>query len=531
MGFEGRGGVEERTAPLPEVRGSTRTQWWWVVGVAALVAVLGRLPFFGDAPGADEAGFLIVGAQWDGAGSSLYTDHWVDRPPLLIVIFRVAALLGGLSAVRLIGCLAVALTIVGVAVAARHIVGTEVAGNAAGRWAAVCAAAWFLSPLLGSHEVNGELLAAPFIAWGIVAVALAVRVRHRRRAVAWAAVAGALAVCALLIKQNFADVAVFGAIAFSVAWLLGDITRRRFLALSAAATGGALAAAGVVAAYTAFQGTSLIGVFEAMYPFRLRAARAIADGGSQYAMDRLGGLISAAMVSGLVVVVVLLGLDVLIRRRRSALSWALAGLTAFAVLSVASGGAYWLHYLLELVVPLSLAAGLLIAQRRWLIRPVVAYILVAAAVAWTLSLSLPRGSSDQSAGAAIAAVSVPGDSIVSLYGRADVVLASGLTSPYEHLWSLPVRVKDPNLRGLDTVLTSRRAPTWIVVAGSSIRSWGLNTTRTEAIIARDYRSVATVCGRTIYQRQGLRRPVPRAPASCSAARPTPTALNLKEPRP
>lgn len=520
--------VEERTTPLLDIRGSTRTQWWWVVAAAALVAVLGRLPFLGDAPGADEAGFLIVGAQWDGAGSSLYTDHWVDRPPLLIAIFRIAALLGGLSAVRVIGCVAVAATVVGVAVAARHIVGTEVAGNAAGRWAAICAAAWLLSPLLGSYEVNGELLAAPFIAWGVVAVALGVRSRRRARALAWAAIAGALAVCALLIKQNFADVAVFGAIAFGVAWLRGDITRRRFLALSAVATAGALGTLGVIAAYTAVQGTSLVGVFEAMYPFRLRAARAISEGGSQYAMDRLSSLVAASLISGLVIVVVLLGLDVITRRRRSALSWALAGLAVFAVLSVASGGSYWLHYLVELVVPLSLVAGVLIAQRRFLIRPAIAYVVVAASVLWVLSLSLPRGSSDQSAGEAIAAASRPGDSIVSLYGRADIVLASGLTSPYAQLWSLPTRVNDPDLHDLNAVLTSPRAPTWIVT-GPSIASWGLNTTRTEALIARDYRPVTTICGRTIYQRRDLQRPVPPVPASCSAARPTPNAT--KEPRP
>lgn len=43
----------------------------WTVAAAAAVAVLARLPFIGHAPGSDESGFLLVGAQWNGAGTSL----------------------------------------------------------------------------------------------------------------------------------------------------------------------------------------------------------------------------------------------------------------------------------------------------------------------------------------------------------------------------------------------------------------------------------------------------------------------------
>ena len=44
-----------------------------------------------------------MGAQWNGAGSSLYGNYFVDRPPLLVSIFRCAASLGGITALRLIG--------------------------------------------------------------------------------------------------------------------------------------------------------------------------------------------------------------------------------------------------------------------------------------------------------------------------------------------------------------------------------------------------------------------------------------------
>src|SRR6478609_3539986 len=63
--------------------------------VITVVAVVVRLPFLATDPRRDEAGFLLVGQQWNGAGSSLYGDYWVDRPPLLITIFRIASQLGG----------------------------------------------------------------------------------------------------------------------------------------------------------------------------------------------------------------------------------------------------------------------------------------------------------------------------------------------------------------------------------------------------------------------------------------------------
>ncbi|MEJ7742564.1 MAG: hypothetical protein WKF73_08505 [Nocardioidaceae bacterium] len=37
----------------------------------------------------------MVARQWTADGSALYGDQWVDRPPLLLVIFRLAATLGG----------------------------------------------------------------------------------------------------------------------------------------------------------------------------------------------------------------------------------------------------------------------------------------------------------------------------------------------------------------------------------------------------------------------------------------------------
>ena len=42
----------------------------------------------------DEGGYLLVARQWHSGGEFLYGDYFVDRPPLLLLVFRAAALTG-----------------------------------------------------------------------------------------------------------------------------------------------------------------------------------------------------------------------------------------------------------------------------------------------------------------------------------------------------------------------------------------------------------------------------------------------------
>src|SRR4051812_39063021 len=65
--------------------------------IAAMLLI--RAPFLWRPLEADEGGFLLVADQWHGAGTSLYGDQWVDRPPLLLLVFKVAAAWGGSSVV------------------------------------------------------------------------------------------------------------------------------------------------------------------------------------------------------------------------------------------------------------------------------------------------------------------------------------------------------------------------------------------------------------------------------------------------
>lgn len=481
---------------------------WWTSGAVAVLAVVARLPFLGHAPGPDEAGFLLVGAQWDGPGSSLYGDYWVDRPPLLITIFRFAAELGGLTALRLIGCLAVFLVIVGSAWVARLLAGVQAA-----RWTAIVAAALCLSPLLGGYAVNGELLAAPFIVAGFLLAVAALHARRDRTAGVFAGLAGLLGVCAILVKQNLADVAVFGFAAYAAAWLLGEISRRRLVVLGAALVLGGALASWLASLWTTWHGTSLSGVFEAMYPFRVRAADVIASTGRSGAAEQLSGLLGAAVVSGIGLVLVLLGWDVARRQRRNALTWALLATLLFGLASVLLGGSYWHHYLIQLIAPSAIAVGVITVEGRRRSRTVILYVAAAAVVAWGIGFALPDGSSGTAAGTAIRDASRPDDTIVSVWGHPDVVLTSGLASPYEHLWSLPVRTLDPDLEEFVAVLRGPRAPTWLVVRPGA-RTWGLPIERIDRVVARDYREVATVCGLTIFVRADADRPVPRRTSGC-----------------
>src|SRR4051794_3376447 len=129
---------------------------------AAAVAVVARLPFLHRPLRPDEAGFLLVGQQWQPGGTSLYGSYWGDRPPLLVTIFHFASDLPGPVPLRLMGCLATVLVVVGCAHVAR-----TVAGHRAAAWSAALAAGLCVSPLMGGLEVNGELLAAPFVVAGI----------------------------------------------------------------------------------------------------------------------------------------------------------------------------------------------------------------------------------------------------------------------------------------------------------------------------------------------------------------------------
>jgi len=493
----------------------TSSRFVWAVAVVAAVA---RLPFVNAPAGADEAGFLQVAHQWAPGGGSLYGHYWVDRPPLLITLYRFADLAGGVVPLRLLGCVAVAAAVLMSARAAGLL-----AGGRAARWAALASAAMLVSPLLGTQEVNGELLSAPFVAAGILAFVAASQPHDRRRALLLVGLGGAAAACALLVKQNIADALVFGSV-FLVAgapWPTASNVRSR---ITASIAGGS-AALVLVAVWTVAHGTSLTGVFDAMYPFRLRAAQVVAAGGSQYAGGRGLHLALAFVTSGAGLLAAALVVATTRRRAWNAAVVALASTVAFDVFSIAFGGGYWLHYLAEMAVPLAVWAGVLVARGAAVPRISVLLVTAVSMVSLLVTGLQPSTSTGQQVGTAIARAAEPGDTLTTLYGEADVNLASGLPSPYQYLWSLPIKTLDPELASLDSVLRSPQAPTWLVVT-RDVSSWGLDTARTQAVITIDYHVVAQIDGHTIYLHDGTPRPSP-TPIPTSAT--TTSSTNQEKP--
>ncbi|MCD9197360.1 ArnT family glycosyltransferase [Aeromicrobium wangtongii] len=488
----------------PAAGGTARASWrshHVVEWTAVIVALALRLPFVAIPAGPDEAGFLQVAGQWSPGGGSLYGSYWVDRPPLLITLFQIADSTGGLVALRLIGCVAVAATIVLSARAAGI-----VAGPRASAWTAITTAALLVAPGLGTQEISGELLAAPFVAGGLLALVQAERARDPR----WPSFVGGVAgTCAVLVKQNLVDVAVFATVlVVAMRWFGRRDRSARPQVRIGYLVAGVVTTVVIASVWVLARGTSPLDVFHAMYAFRVQAARTISEGGGlAHARPRAALLAWAWVSSGLALLTVAVAVTAP-RWRRSPVMVALAATIAFDAVSVAAGGAYWFHYLIQMIVPLAVAIGVLAARTSRVATGAALTAFVLAGAPAVLQVSdVPSSSTGEQIGTAIAASSRPGDTLTTLYGQPQVNLAAGLASPYPHLWSLPVKTLDPRLTELDSLLAGPDAPTWLLVT-DRIRSWGLDTSRTRRLIAARYHRVARHNGHTIFLLDGVRRPPP-----------------------
>lgn len=481
-----------------------------VVGAIALLGVALRLPFLTVPPGPDESGFFIIGQQWRD-GSSLYGDYWVDRPPLLLTIFWLVPSITGL---RVVGCLAVAAVVLLVALAAYVARGHRAAVAAAGTAALLSAAPW-----LGIVRVNGELLASPFVAGAMALTVLMLR-EGARRPHLLALGAGAASAAAFGVKQSSVDGFVFGTVALVVLALTRPERRRRALTLLLAAVGGALALAALLVAWGASRGTDPVELYQAVVTFRAEAGEVIRESASAATGARLREMVLAWLASGLALLTVV-ALVLGVRHRRDPLVVAtLATLLAGSAVALL-GGSYWLHYLAQLIPAAALAAAWLVGApdphraRRAAVVLVAAWLPIATAVTFAEELVHPLGDGPAEAtGAFVREASEPGDTIVVAYGQPNVVLDSGLDAPYEHLWSLPIRVLDPDLDRMSALVESPDRPTWVVQWGKDgFATWAVRTDDFSAAVHEHYREAGTVCGRTVWLRDDVERTLP-APEAC-----------------
>jgi hypothetical protein len=302
---------------------------------------------------------------------------------------------------------------------------------------------------------------------------------------------------AALTKQSQLDV-------FVVVLVLA-VTSHRRMVLGAAT--GALLVLGLTLQVSHSMGTPVSDLWDAIVTFRGDAARVIADSATSSTPRRFAGLVGCLFLSAAPFVAV--GLLVRLRGRATYgvtdLRRPALALLGWELLVVLLGGSYWLHYLMGLVPGLVLLAAAA-AQRRLVAGP---------------TLVLPYGAAVLSTLAAIVFVVVhpisrpetpvidylraegrPGDTAVVAFGGANILRETGMHSPYEELWSLPVRVRDPDLTSLTEVLEGDHAPLWVVANGDSLSTWGVDATRADRVLRDRYRLAARAGDFSIFRLDG-----------------------------
>ncbi|MEA2249597.1 MAG: hypothetical protein QOH46_4126 [Solirubrobacteraceae bacterium] len=460
---------------------------WAMCGLAALTVAL-RAPFARVPLGIDEGGLAFVSHAWGSAGDSLYGPYWIDRPPLLLGLFKVAGLAGPLG-IRLLGAAAAAAL---VAVAYR--LGRAVAGNSAALITGLLTAVMASSAALLAVFTPSELLASVPAA-GSVLCLLTSRDGGPGRLVA----AGALATSALLIKQSFLDAGVAGIVFLAATGL----TRRRFAARDSLAylAGAAAPLLGVglwilVAPHQAGQlGYALIG-------FRVAGLHALA-GSSIPLPVRMQSLLLPALGSGLALALAAAPLGLRRVRTDHVLALTLAAWIGAGAFGVLAGGSYWSHYLIQLVVPAALLTALAFAaagrHRRRLVVAAIVVVALATNTARAIRVDLQHPvRSDIAAADYVRAHARPGDTQYVMYARANVDYYAALPSPFPYAWSLMMRTIPGAPAQLGRVLDSAQRPTWIV-GWQAPDAWGLDPHGTLAAdLEQHYRVAAVIGGHPIY---------------------------------
>ncbi len=481
----------------------------FVAGVVVAVLVL-RLGYVVGPLFSDEGGFWLVAQDWHAGGPHLYGHYFVDRPPLLMALYRLAVLTGWPPTIRLLATAFAVLLVVSAAAAAHQVVGPRGV-----RWAALAAGAFAVTPLVMAQEADGEVFAAPLVMLSVALTLAAVR-REGRSAFGTAVLAGLAAGAAVMVKQNFGD-----AVVFAGALLVAMLVQRRIAPRAAAAVAaGGVAGGGLVVAaalaYVAWSRVGLAAAYQTVFGFRGTALDVIEDHSLHASLSRALVVAGLAVLCGAVPLLVALASETLrCSFRGPPVAWAVAVTAAFELVSILLGGSYWPHYLLQLAPVLALAAGVWAPDA---VRVRAAVVLVAVSAVLATLVVTAQGTTYGQRGAVVAdylhRASRPGDTATMLFGNADVQQASGMRSPYDHLWTLPMRTLDPRLAGLRAVLRGPVAPTW-VVAWSGLDPWNIDShDLTRLTLATHYRRVADVCGHGIYLHDGVRRALPPGRTGC-----------------
>lgn len=479
-----------------------------------LVVVLVRATFVLRPLRNDEGGYLLAARQWHAGGEFMYGDYFVDRPPLLMLVFKVASLTEWDQAIRV---LAIPFALVFVLAGWRA--GTLLGGPLGGRWAAVVAAAIMCSPGLAAEQADGELFGAVLV---MGALALALSAWHtdsdtRRFGVAVAA--GAVAAAAPLVKQSLVEgLLLLGGL---VLWGWWGADRRRAVLVGSGGLLGALIPCASFVLWLTAAGISPAAAWYELVGSRGVAFDAIWATSPDDSLFRAGLLLVLGTITGLLPLVITWLVPALRGPRRTpAEGMLITLLLVFGVVGIASGGAYWPPYLLQLAPAAVLAVGALApsdsapgAWMRRFSRVIAGTALLGALGSGVVYAVNPAAWHTQRTGEWLAESKAAADTGFVAYGNPAVLESADLSSPYPHLWSAAMRTLDPDQARLRATLEGRTAPTWIVQV-NGLDAWGIDDgSRLRDLVSRRYRVVAEICGHDVWLRQDVTREL-TAPPRC-----------------
>ena len=469
----------------------------WILICSGLCVTL-RLPFINVPLNIDEGGDSFVARAWGSTAGSMYGGSWLDRPPLLVVLYKVGVL-GGDLGVRLLGMVAAILLVAGT-----MLIADNISGLRAARITGIITAIMSSSVVLGAVFTSNEILATVPVTFSILALFYA---RESDKARQWLFLAGLLASCAILIKQSFADVLVAGAVFLFVSWATRERSRFTFAWVPWWIV-GVVSPLIVTLAWFHFYSVGIRKFLYAVAGFRIDslADQAVNAPSASYMFLHLG--LPILIASGCLVPVPWAFSWLLKRRTDPQVSLTLAVWLVVGILGIAGGGNYFPHYFIQPLAALAVLSGCAIAAsgRRYLGAVTAGMFVVLAIANIIVGVSLMKVDPPQQRTLAVSkylkANSHPDDSLYVMYARANLLYYAEMKSPYPYAWNMMVRAVPKAQTDLRKLLRSpTKRPTWIV-EWQGPTTFGLDKSgETRRLIQDNYVQTDQICGKAILIRK------------------------------
>lgn len=484
----------------------------WPLGVAAvaLATALLRWPYLDVPISADEGGYATA-AYWWARGDTLYQHITITRPQGIFVIYRLIQALG-LGSVRGIHLFASAYTAL-VALALLAVVALRW-GRGVGLSAAALFGLLMATPYVEGYQANAELFMLLPLLLSLYALLRADSLPLASARCRWLlAGSGLLAAVALLVKPSGVVALVLAALWLARRWWTERATWRVWFGAELALGMGF--AAGVAPALVHGLLTAPDMYLNAVLFYRMRYDSVLVGGTAGNAATNSIHVLGSLAPVALLAVVGMAG-DWKVPARRDGLGLWLAT----SVGGMALGGGWFLHYYVQLVPPLAVAAVL---GARWLWRWPDGYAVAAlqglagaTACVWLLvaapafvqpanPASLPEYEPVMAAAGAVAEYlrsnTAPDERIYVAYDHADIYYLARRRPAARWLYFRELtRVPGAFDEQLALLEQPATAPRYIVGAQDFTR-WGLdNEGKLRALLARDYAPAVTIAGVPLYRR-------------------------------